>query len=59
MVAEHTLPRISKMTGKKGTSRASRKYLGGKLAGLCDEDAVALEEQLNLSHGVSGARAGL
>ena len=38
---------------------ASRKYLGGKLAGLCDEDAAALEEQLNLSRGVSGARAGL
>jgi hypothetical protein len=33
--------------------------LGGKLAGLCAEDAAALEEQLNLGHGVSGARAGL
>ena len=38
---------------------ASRKYLAGKLAGLCDEDAAALEEQLNLGRGVSGGRAGL
>ena len=38
---------------------ASRKYFGGNVAGLCDEDAAALEEQLSLSRGVSGARAEL
>ena len=38
---------------------ASRKYLGGKLAGLCDEDAAALEEQLKLGRGISGPRVGL
>ena len=30
---------------------ASRKYLAGKLAGLCNEDAAALEKQLNLGRG--------
>ena len=35
---------------------ASRKYFGGNVAGLCDEDAAALEEQLSLSRGVSGTR---
>ena len=34
-------------------------YLGGKLAGLCDMDAAALEEQLNLGRGISGPRVGL
>ena len=34
-------------------------YLGGKLAGLCDEDAAALEEQLKLGRGISGPRVGL
>ena len=38
---------------------ASRKYFGGNVAGLCDEDATALEEQLNLGRGISGPRVGL
>ena len=58
MVAEHTLPRISKMTGKlKGDVPQGSTWGASSL--VCDEDAVALEEQLNLSRGVWGARVGL
>ena len=39
--------------------RHEQSGLAGKLAGLCDEGAAALEEQLNLGRGVSGGRAGL
>jgi hypothetical protein len=54
-------PKKSHVARKSNGHRkvASRKYMAGKLAGLCDEDAAALVEQLILGRGVSGGRAGL
>lgn len=47
------VPDLDNCSGhRKDTSRT---YTWGKLAGFCDEDAAALEEQLNLGRGISGS----
>ena len=48
------VPELDKRVGHR--KDASRQYLAGKLAGLTDEDAAALEQQLNMGRGISGPR---
>ena len=46
------VPELNNRVGHR--KDASMEYLAGKIAGLDDDDAAALQEQLRLAQGISG-----